>query len=275
MPQQTLSPTRYKIEALACGLEILTLFTSENTSLSLADIVAATNLNKSRAFRVVSTLEMFGYLERDPTTRSYRPGLKVLELGFGALNSLEIAQIAQPYLKSLSDACGETTNMSIRDGAEIIYVARYVTKQIISVNLQRGSRLPAYCTSMGKVQFIDCSRQELLELLGEGPYLQRSLSTITCLNELTEELDKVRRQGYAINDEELAVGLRSVAAPVRDYGGKVVAAINISVPGSRISRQVLEEQLAPQVVDTARQISIALGASHSRSKEASKVLDAT
>jgi IclR family pca regulon transcriptional regulator len=190
--------------------------------------------------------------------------LKVLKLGFTALNSLEMAQIAQPYLKSLSDMCGETTNMSIRENAEIIYVARNATQQIISVNLQRGSRLPAYCTSMGKAQLIDLSRQELLDLMGEGPYPTKGLNTITCLDALVSELDKVRQQGYAINDEELATGLRSIAAPVRNYEGKLVAAINISVAGARISRQELEAHLAPLVVDTARQISTALGASHSR-----------
>ncbi len=273
LPSQIMPASRYKIEALARGLEILALFTSEKPSLNLAEIVAATNLNKSRAFRLISTLKMLGYLERDAMTRCYRPGLKVLELGFTALNSLEMAQIAQPYLKALSDVCGETTNMSIRDGAEVIYVARNVTQQIISVNLQRGSRLPAYCTSMGKAQLIDCSRQELLDLLGEGPYQTKGPNTITCLDHLMLELDKVRQQGYAINDEELAVGLRSVAVPIRDYQGKVVAAINISVPGSRISRRALEEDLVPQIVDTARQISVALGASQSRPEERSKALD--
>ncbi len=270
-----MSTSRYKIEALARGLEILSLFTSERPSLNLTEIVTVTQLTKSKVFRMVSTLELLGYLERDPETRYYHPGLKVLQLGFTALNSLELAQIAQPYLKSLSDACGETTNMSIRDGTEIIYIARNVTQQIISVNLQRGSRLPIYCTSMGKAQLIDFSRQELVDLLGEGPYPKKSLNTITCLDALMLELNEVRQQGYAINDEELAGGLRSVAAPLRDYEGKVVAAINISVPGARISRQALEEHLAPQVVDTARQISIVLGASHSRPKEESKVLDAT
>jgi len=270
MPQQPPSASRYRIEALACGLQILTLFTPEKPALTLAEIVAITNLNKSRAFRVLSTLEMLGFLEHDPITHSYRPGMKVLELGFTVLNSLEIAQIAQPYLKVLSDACGETTNMSIRDGAEVIYVARNATQQIISVNLQRGSRLPAYCTSMGKAQLIDCSHQELMDLLGDGPYPKRSHNTITCLTDLILDLDKTRLRGYAINDEELAAGLRSVAAPLRDYGGKVVAAINISVPGSRISRQALEEDLAPHVVGTARQISIALGASLSGLKEKSK-----
>jgi IclR family transcriptional regulator, pca regulon regulatory protein len=272
-PPQFMSDDRYKIDSLARGLEILTLFTSEQTSLNLAEIVATTNLNKSRAFRILSTLEMLGYLERDATTRCYRPGLKALELGFTALNSLEVAEVAQPYLKALTQVCGETTNLSVRDGAEIIYVARIATQQIISVNLQRGSRLPVHCTSMGKAQLIDCTREELLDLLGEGPYRKLTVNTITCPADLMAELDKIRRQGYAVNDEELAMGLRSVASPIRDYGGNVVAAINISVPGHRISRQALEEDLAPRVVDTARRISTALGASHARGKGGSRILD--
>ncbi len=267
--------SRYRVEALARGLEILTLFTSERSSLNLADIVAATHLTKSRAFRILSTLEDLGYLEREAWTRGYRPGLKVLELGFAALNSLEVADVAQPYLKALTDACGETTNLSVRDGREIIYVARIATQRIISVNLQRGSRLPAYCTSMGRAQLIDLCREELLDLFGEGPYPKLTSNTITCLPDLIAELDKVRSQGYAINDEELALGLRSVAAPVRDYGGKVIAAINISVPGHRVSRHALEEDLAARVVDTARRISTALGARHAGRKEGATVQDAS
>lgn len=253
--------SRYNIEALARGLEILALFATDRPSLKLPEIVAMTGISKSTAFRVVCTLETLGYLERDPENRGYRPGLKVLRLGFAALNSLEMAQIAQSFLKALSDSCGETTNMSIRDGAEIVYIARYATQQVISVNLQRGSRLPVYCTSMGKAQLIDLSREELVELLGEGPYPSRAPNTITCLDALISRLDNVRELGYAVNDEELAAGLRSVAAPIRGSDGRVAAAINISVPGARISRIELETQLAPKVVAAAGEISAALGAS--------------
>lgn len=250
--------SRYKIDAVARGLEILALFTTERPSMNLTEIVSATHLTKSTAFRMVSTLELLGYLERDPETRQYHPGLKVLQLGFTALNSLDVAQIGQPYLKSLSDACGETTNMAIREGAEIVYVARNATRQIIGVNVQRGSRSPAYCTSMGKAQLIDLSQKELVDLLGEGPYPKMTPNTIMYLKDMVLELEKIRQQGYAINDEELAIGLRSVAAPIRGSMGKIVAAINISVPGSRISRHEMEEQLAPMVMDTARLISLSV-----------------
>jgi IclR family pca regulon transcriptional regulator len=252
--------SRYYIEALGRGLQILEVFSDGSPGLTLTEIASTVGLDKSTVFRFVYTLERLGYLERDPETKRYFPSLKVLRLGFAALDSLEMAQVAQPYLKALSAECGETTNMTVRDGSEIVYVARNRTRQIISVNLQLGSRLPVYCTSMGKAQLIDLSRQELYDLLGEGPYPKIGPNTITALDGLVAELDQVRRQGYAINDEELAAGLCSVAAPIRHRDGETVAAVNVSIPSARASRQELEEVLAPMVMSTAREISLALGA---------------
>jgi IclR family pca regulon transcriptional regulator len=251
---------RYYVEALARGLRILDAFTEQTPSLSLTEISSAVGLDKSTVFRFVYTYERLGYLLRDPETKRYRPGLKVLRLGFSALSSLGLPQISQPYLRALSKLTGETTNMTVLDGREIVYVARNATQQIIAVNLQLGSRLPAYCTSMGKAQLADKTRDELSDLLGEGPYPAKGSRTLTSLDALVAELEKVREQGYAINDEELVAGLRSVAAPIRTSEGRIVAAINVSVPVARVSRQELEDDLAPKVMTAAREISLALGA---------------
>jgi IclR family pca regulon transcriptional regulator len=251
---------QYYIEALGRGLSVLEAFSRESPSLSLTQIAAATGLNKSTVFRFTHTLEELGFLTRNPETKQYRPGLKVLRLGFTALNSLEMGQIAEPFLKGLSARCNETTNMTIRDESEIVYVARNKTRQILAVDLQLGSRLPVHCTSMGKVQLIDLSREELLHLLGPGPYPMMGPNTITTLDGLVAELGDVRRRGYAINDEELAVGLRAVAAPVRGPQSRVVAAINISIPSARASRREMEETLAPMVLETAGEISLVLRA---------------
>lgn len=253
---------RYYIEALGRGFRILEAFTESEPSLSLTEISARVGLDKSTVFRLTYTLEKLGYLIRDPDTKHYRPGLGVLRLGFTTLNSLGIRQIAQPYLKTLAAQTGETTNMTIRDGKEVVYIARFRTRQIISINIQVGSRLPVYCTSMGKAQLVDMGRDELHDLLGEGPYRAMGPNTITSLDALVAELDKVRQQGYAINNEELAAGLRSVAAPVRNFEGEIVAALNISVPSVRVSRQKVESDLAPLVKATAEEISLALGAYH-------------
>jgi len=251
---------KYHIEALERGLSVLEIFSRESPSLSMTEIAEQAGLTKSTAFRVIHTLEELGYLKRDPETKRYRPGLKVLRLGFCALNSLEMGQIAQPYLKALSAQCGETTNMTVRDETDIVYVVRNKTQQILAVDLHLGSRLPVYCTSMGKAQLIDFSRQELVNLLGEGPYPAITPNTITTLDGLIAELETVRQQGYAINDEELAAGLRAVAAPVRGRQGNVVAAINVSIPSGRASRREVEHTLAPKVVETAGEISSLLGA---------------
>lgn len=250
----------YHIEALERGLRVLEAFSPDSPSLSMTEIAEQTGLNKSTAFRVAHTLDVLGYLRRDPDTKRYRPGLKVLRLGFSVLNSLEMVEVAHPYLKALSAESGKTTNMTVRDRAEIVYVARIKVQQILAVDLQLGSRLPVYCTSMGKAQLIDFSKDDLLALLGPEPYDAVGPNTITTLDDLAAELREVRGHGYAINDEELAIGLRSVAAPVRARDREVVAAINISIPSARASREEMEEMLAPMVVETAREISSLLGA---------------
>lgn len=252
--------SRYFIEALHRGLRILEVFSEERPRLTLAEIVEAVGLDKSTAFRFVYTLQTLGYLERDPENKRYRPGLKVLNLGFTALNSLDVAQLAHPYLKELSEKTGEATNMALRDGAEIVYVVRISPMQIVNVNLRVGSRLPAHCTSMGKALLAGLSREELHALLGEGPYEELTPKTITGLDELLAELEEVNEQGYAVSDEELVVGARSLAAPIRQRDGEAVAAINVSVSSARLSRREMEERFAGPVVETTQRISRALGA---------------
>lgn len=258
---------RYYIEALGRGLHILETFTERTPSLSLTEISSAVGLDKSTVFRFAYTLEKLGYLRRDPETKRYQPGPGVLRLGYAALNSLGLREIAQPCLRALSVQTGETTNMTVRDGKEVVYIARHKTRQIIDINLHVGSRLPVYCTAMGKALLSDMSRDELHDLLDDGPYPALGPNTLTNLDALVAELEGVRRQGYAINDEELVAGLRSVAAPIRDGEGGIVAAINISVPSARVCRRELEERLAPMIRQAAREISLALGADLQRTAE--------
>lgn len=252
--------SRYFIEALHRGLRILEVFSEETPKLTLAEIVEAVGLDKSTAFRFVYTLQTLGYLERDPDSKRYRPGLKVLKLGFTALNSLDVAQLARPYLKELSEKTGEATNMAMRDGAEIVYVVRISPMQLVHINLHVGSRLPAHCTSMGKALLAGFSREKVRGLLGEGPFEALTPKTITDLDALMVELDQANQQGYAITDEELVIGARSLAAPLRQTDGDAVAAINVCVSSARLARDEMEERFAEAVVETAQRISLALGA---------------
>jgi IclR family pca regulon transcriptional regulator len=252
--------SRYFIEALHRGLSILEIFDQDTPWLSLVEIAARVGMDKSTVFRFVYTLEQLGYLERNPDTKKYRPGLKVLTLGFTTLNNLGIAELARPHLQTLFEQCGETTNLSVRDGTEIVYVVRISSRRIINVNLSVGSRLPVHCTSMGKAQLLDMTRDDLLDLLGPGPYEQVTKKTITTLDELIVDLEKSRERGYTLNDEELVVGLRSVGVPIRGADAKIVAAINIAVPGTQLTRRELKSRFAPLAVETGQHISAALGA---------------
>lgn len=251
--------SRYNIEALTRGLEILSLFSTETPWLSLMEVVHALGINKSTAYRVLSTLEALGYLQRDPTTRRYRPSLKVLELGFTALNSLEVRQVARPYLERLAQEVNETVSLGMLDGLRVVYIDRVRNRSIVGVVLGVGSHVPAHCTALGKVLLADLKPEELEARFAHHPLIALTPRSIVDPVKLFEELESIRQRGYAINDEELAIGLRAVAAPIRDFSQKTVAAINVSGAVTTISLERLESELAPAVLETAAQISAALG----------------
>jgi IclR family pca regulon transcriptional regulator len=252
---------RYTIEALARGLEVLSLFSAERPTLSLGAIVAELGMTKSTAFRVVATLESLGYLEQEPGAHRYRPGLAVLQLGFAALSGLEVRQVARPHLEQLAQRLDETASLAVldRDGRDIIYVDRVRNRAIVGVVLGVGSRVPAHAASLGKVLLADRSPAELEEWLAAGaprPFTER---TLTGREALLAELAAVRERGFATSDQELAAGLRGAAAPIRDSSGRAVAAVSVSGPSASLSLERLERDVAPAVVETARRISRALG----------------
>lgn len=254
-----MAESQYTIEVLLRGLNILTLFSHENPTLSLTEIATSTGLNKTTAFRLVNTLEEAGYLLRDPGTKRYRPGIKVLQLGFTAITSLDFRQVAHPYLELLSQQVGETVSMSVLDGMEIVYVDRVRNQQIMGVVLGLGSRLPAHCGSMGKAMLAYLPPDELNRRLEAASLKPRTSKSLTTRQALETELALVRQQGYAFNDEEIEIGLRAVAAPIWDHTNQVVAAINITGTVSRIPQERLAGELAQAVRHIALQISQALG----------------
>lgn len=258
------SKRAYRVEALARGLAVLSTFNQAMAELSLAQIAASTGLSKSTAFRIVRTLEEAGYLTRHPETLRYRPGLKVLELGFTALSSLGIRDAARPFLEQLSRETGETVSLSLLDGLEVVYIDRVRNKSIVGVVLELGSRIPANCASMGKAMLAHLSAEDLAALLEATPLAPCTGRSIVDPAALERELARIRRRGYAINDQELEVGLRAVAAPIRDHTGGVVAAINATGSVRAISRPRLTHELAPKVKEAASRISRAIGFAASR-----------
>lgn len=253
--------SRYTIEALARGLDVLSLFSAERPSLPFNAIVDALGLNKSTAFRILATLEQHGYLELDPSTRRYRPGLGVLRLGFAALSGLDVRQVARPHLERLTSDLDETASLAVLEHLDIVYIDRVRNRAIVGVMLGVGSHLPAHAASLGKVLLAGLPEAELHRRLEATPLARFTTHTLADRDTLLAELGEIRQRGYAVSEQELAVGLRGVAAPIRDSSGQVVAAINVSGSVATISPERIEAEVVPAVLAAARRISEALGAS--------------
>ncbi|GCB53330.1 iclR family transcriptional regulator [Streptomyces sp. NL15-2K] len=220
-------------QSLERGLLILSSFSETRPVLGIADLGRAVGLNRSTTYRYVATLAKLGYVQQDPDSRKYSLGPRVVDLGFAAINSMEITRVAGPFLQALSDETGYTVSMAVLDGPDIVYVDRRRSGRAstfaMGLHLHVGSRLPAYCTSMGKVLLAHQEPAALRDLVDRTDLARRGPKTITAREQLMVALTRVRRTGFALNDEELAPGLRSLAAPVRDRSGAVVAAVNVGV----------------------------------------------
>ena len=250
-------------QSLERGLAILSSFRSARPLLGVSELAREIGLSRSTAHRYVATLAALGYLDQDRLTRRYRLGPRVLDLGFSAINSMELREVSVPHLQRLSDETGHTVNMAILDGSDIVYVERVRSsrqgQREIDLNLHVGSRLPAYCTSMGKVLLAYLSDEERDAALDGVELTQRGPNTLTKRSALVAELAHVRRAGLAVNNEELSFGLRSIAAPVRRQSGEVAAAINLAVHRSWVSIEDLVERFGPPLKRTAADISARSG----------------
>lgn len=216
--------------SLARGLLVLQAFEHEAT-LSIGTAAALTGLPRPTARRCLYTLEQLGYLSAQDGAWRLRP--RLLSLARAYLSSSRFAEAAQPHLDRLRDALGESCSIGVLDGDEVVYIARAETRRIISIALQVGSHLPAYCTSMGRVLLAALPEDARAAWLSGAPFPARTPFTRTSAVDLGAEIAAVAAHGYALVDQELELGLRSIAVPVRDPEGRVVAALNV---GSAVSR---------------------------------------
>jgi len=250
-------------QSLERGLAILSAFRSGRPVLGVSELGREIGLSRSTTHRYVATLARLGYLQQDAATRRYRLGPRVLDLGFSAINSMELREVAAPHLRRLSDETGFTVNLGILDGTDVVYVERCRSAQRrqreIDLDLHVGSRLPAYCTSLGKVLLAFLPRAEQVETLAAIELVRRGPRTITSRSALASELKRVRASGFATNNEELAYGLRSIAAPVLSREGVAVAAINLAVHSSMVSLEQLAARLLGPLQAASAEISANLG----------------
>src|SRR3954454_7169630 len=231
------------VQSLERGLMVVRAFDAEHRELGLSEVARATGLTRAAARRFLLTLVELGYMHFDGGRFSLRP--RFLELGFAYLSSLTLPEVAEPHLEALVERINESSSLSVLDDTDIVYVARVPTRRIMSITLAVGSRLPAYATSMGRVLLAalpDADLEERLERIDVRPLTARTLASRDALRTV---IDQVRRQGYAITDQELEEGLRSLALPVHASSGATVALLNISAHASRASLAELRSRFLP------------------------------
>ena len=254
---RNISRPRYFINSLAKGLSVLQAFGEAGHPLTLSEVAKALKANSTTATRFCYTLTELGFIQKDGQRR-YHLTPKILTLGHSYISGLAWQEVAQYYLEALFKEVQETVNLSILEDSEIMYLLRIRKRKYLPFDIQIGTKLPVYCTAMGKVLMAmgpPKRTQSILKVLEFKPLTAR---TITRLDRFMDELDKVRKKGYAINDEELSIGNRAIAAPILHKQGYAIAAINIAVPTTEYSRSQMEKMLTPQVKKTAREISEAL-----------------
>ncbi|MFA9444088.1 IclR family transcriptional regulator C-terminal domain-containing protein [Egicoccus sp. AB-alg6-2] len=244
------------VRAFERGLRVIRSFTADTSLQTLADVARATDLNRATARRFLLTLEELGYVRRVGDLFTLTP--RVLDLGYAYVSSFGVPQLAQPYLEQLSEQLHEAASVGVLDGAEVVYVARVPAKRVMTVSIGLGTRFPAYRTSLGRALLAWLPDDEVERLWDVSDKQQPTSRTVADLDSLRQRLRAVRRLGYALVDQELEIGVRSVAAPVRDATGRPVAAINLSTHVSRTTKQDLQQRFAPALLRTAGQIEHAL-----------------
>jgi IclR family pca regulon transcriptional regulator len=243
--------------SLARGLAVIEAFQDRPDGVTVGDVSSRTGLSRAAVRRLLITLEQLGYATHNGPV--YWLGSRTLRLGFSFLSSNSLATLAGPILEQVSAAIEESSSLSALEGDEIVYLARSATRRVLSVGLSIGSRLPAYCTSMGRVMLAALGPEELAAYLDRVNLRALTPKTISDKPSLAAELERVRAQGFALVDQELEVGLRSLAVPVQSRSGKVVAAMNTGVHASRVRSEEMVERFLPILREGAARLAIALG----------------
>jgi IclR family pca regulon transcriptional regulator len=240
------------VQSLERGLAVIRAFDAEHPQLTLSDVARSTGLTRAAARRFLITLVELGYVRTDGRLFALRP--RILELGYAYLSSLSLPEVALPHMEELVAQVNESCSVSVLDGDEVVYVARVPTRRIMTVAISVGTRFPAYATSMGRV-LLAAQPTEWLDAYLERAELERlTPQTIIDPAKLRAELARIQSRGFALVDQELEEGLRSLAVPLRDADGSVVAAMNVSARARRGSSEAIRKELLPPLLEAARRV---------------------
>ena len=251
-------PTREFVQGLERGFAVVHAFGADARNLSITEVAQRTGLSRAVARRYLLTLHELGYVVQNGAEFSLTP--RILDLGFTYLSTIDVANIAQPVMEEIANTLHESCSAAVLDGTEVVYVARVQAKRIMSINLVVGSRLPAHATSMGKVLLAYLPPQNLEAYLANAPFEALTKRTVTSAADLRKHLALVRQRGWAFADQESEMGIRTVAAPLFNHNNQVDAALNVSGHAARVSMEELKRRYLPVLLDGARRISRALGA---------------
>jgi IclR family transcriptional regulator, pca regulon regulatory protein len=246
---------RQSLQSLERGIAVIQVFSRERPALTLSEVARMTGITRATARRILLTLEQVGHVRSDGRLFSLTP--RVLSLGWAYLSSLNLWEAAQPLMEELSDRTNESCSAATLDLPDVVYVARMPTRRIMTISLGVGSRLPAHCTSIGRVLLAGLPDDELDAFLAHAELEAFTEHTITDRVRLRAAVDTVRAEGWAMIDQELEIGLRSIAAPLR-VGGATVAAINLAAAAPRVPVDELRGVMLPELRRTAELISAAL-----------------
>jgi IclR family pca regulon transcriptional regulator len=250
------SDDRDYVNSLARGLMVIRAFNRVRPSMTLSEVAKRTGINRAAARRFLLTLVREGYAETDGKYFRLRP--KILELGFSALSSLTFAEVAQPVMDELADELDEMCLSAVLDGDWCVYVNRTTTQRVISVNLDVGSRLPAFCMSTGRVLLAALDDDALDRWLGELRPERYTGKTIVSKQKLREAILRARRDGWTAMDEEYEIGFRSLSVPIRDRSDRTIAALNVCCPSARVSMKTMKTRFLPLTLRAAEEIRDAL-----------------
>ncbi len=237
------------VQSLSKGLDVIRAFGPDHKSMTLSDVARATGLTRASARRLLLTLVELDYAKSDGKHYSLRP--RVLELGYAYLSSLTLPDIAQPHIEELVALTHESSSVAVLDRSDVVYVVRVPTKRIMTVAISVGTRFPAYATSLGRALLSGLSSSDLANYLETTALRKLTERTVVDPDKLRQIIETTRTDGYAITDQELEDGLRSIAVPIKDAKGATIAAINISAQAARVTTEELSSDFLPQLLRTA------------------------
>lgn len=241
------------VQSFARGLDVIRSFSARTPAQTLSQVAERTGLTRAGARRILLTLQTLGYVESQE--RFFRLTPRILDLGFAYLSSMPMWNVAEPVMEALVVQVSESSSAAVLDGTDIVYVLRVPTRKIMRIGLGVGSRLPAYCTAMGRMLLADLPEDEMLRRLEQSDRQAQTKHTITEVDALRTKVEQARRQGWCLVNQELEEGLIAVAAPLVSHAGRTIAALNISGQVNRTNAKVMQETMVPALVNAAREMS--------------------